>query len=355
MDLLTQYGADGRYRAEATIYPEWELARVIAQYRGKYRLVFDSGESLAEVSGRFRHEALRLSDYPAVGDFVMAERPQDGEAVIRCVLTRKSCFERPSVSNRNEMQTVAANADVVFICMSLNSNYNINRLERYLSVAWNSRAKPVVVLTKSDLCDDPEKAASDASHIAIDTDIVLTSSIDEQSVAQLRRYIEPGMTATFIGSSGVGKSTLINLLIGSDTMATGEIREDDGRGRHTTTGRELHLIPDGGVVMDTPGMRELGAESSDIERSFAEIEELAQKCRFADCTHTGEPSCAVLAAVEGGTLDARRLQNYLKLKKEAGYDGMSSQQIEGEKIRRMFGGKSAMKKQRDYFKSRNDE
>ncbi|MGE4354015.1 MAG: ribosome small subunit-dependent GTPase A [Oscillospiraceae bacterium] len=354
MNPLIKYGASERFLAEAALCPDLRLARVTAQYKDLYKIVTDEGETLAEVSGKFRYEADRLSDFPAVGDFVMAAygAPGSGNAVIHRVLQRKSVFARTAVGMDDEAQVVAANIDVVFICMSLNNDYNPSRLERYLSVAWDSRATPVVVLTKSDLCENLPVVLSEVSGIALGADVVAVSSFDRASGEKLLAYLTPGVTASFIGSSGVGKSTLINCLAGSELLKTSEIRQDD-KGRHTTTRRELIVLPQGGVVIDTPGMRELGVESADLGKSFSDIDELSDKCRFRDCTHTTEPGCAVRQALETGRLDRRRLENYRKLKREARYGSLSSRQIDEEKINTMFGGKAAMKQAKDFVKKKN--
>lgn len=347
------YGADARIFADAAQYPELYLARVIAQYQNLYKIIDAEGEALAEVSGKFRYEAAQPSDYPAVGDFVMTERTDEGKAVIRRVLARRTVFARRAAGRTDETQIVATNIDILFICMSLNNDYNLSRLERYLSVAWESGARPVIVLTKSDLREDVNAAVTEISAVAPGTDIVITSAYDRASCEKLRVYLKPGITASFVGSSGVGKSTLINCLTGNAALhATAEIRRD-GKGRHTTTRRELTLLAQGGIVIDTPGMREFGAQSVNLADAFSDIDQLAENCRFCDCTHTVEPGCAVLHAVETGLLDVRRLENYKKLKKEARYDGLTARQIEEEKINAMFGGKSAMKKMRDLAKEKN--
>jgi ribosome biogenesis GTPase len=319
---------------------------VTAQYKGTYRIIANNYEGLAEVSGKLRFDAKYLSDYPAVGDFVMAD---SRAAVIHRVLQRASSFER--ACGVNGTQVVAANIDIVFICMSLNNDYNLSRLERYLSVAWGSGATPVVVLTKSDLCDDPSIPFAEASTAAPGTDVVITSSFDN-SVQEIEKYLKQGITTSFIGSSGVGKSTLINCLAGEELFATSEIRQDD-KGRHTTTHRELVLLSGGSMVIDTPGIRELGVETVDLSKSFADIEELSHKCRFRDCNHISEPGCTVLEAIESGTLDARRLENYRKLELEAKYNSLNARQIEAAKIDTMFGGKAAMKKALGEIKKKN--
>jgi ribosome biogenesis GTPase len=353
LHLFTNYGAGERRLAEAALTPELRLARVLTQSKELYKIADEEGETLAEVSGKFRHDAKSPSEYPAVGDFVLAARAEEGgRAVIHRVLPRQSAFTRTAPGAEQDLQVVAANVDLVFLCMSLNNDYNPSRLERYLSVAWASGATPVIVLTKSDLCADLSSVLAEVASIAPGTDIVVTSSTDQDSCDRLLSYLKPGVTGSFLGSSGVGKSTLINRLAGEERLATSDIRRDD-KGRHTTTRRELLVLPQGGVVIDTPGMRELGVDAVDLSRSFADIEELAAKCRFRDCSHTAEPGCAVLQALSDGLLEERRFENYRKLKKEARYDGLSSRQIEAEKLEAMFGGKGAMKQARDFAKQKN--
>jgi ribosome biogenesis GTPase len=354
LNQLIRYGASERHLAEAVLYPMLFPAIVVSQYKDLYKLVTDVGECLAEISGKFRYEVTGLSEYPAVGDFVLVDRIQgnSGNAIIHRVLTRKSVFERTAVGDEHQTQVVAANIDTVFICMSLNNDYNLNRLERYLAVAWKSGATPVVVLTKADLCEDLPSVLIEISAVAPGTDVVATSSCDLASCDKLLPWLQPGMTASFIGSSGVGKSTLINRLMGEEILTTSEIRQDD-KGRHTTTRRELRILPQGGIVIDTPGMRELGVESVDLSKSFADIDDLASKCRFRDCTHSAEPDCAVRQALEAGTLSLRRLESYQKLKREARYDGLSFKQVEAQKLNTMFENVGGMKKARKFIRQNN--
>lgn len=353
MSFLSDYGVSERFIVESTLYPQYKLARVISQYKGGYKIIAESGEYFAEISGKFRYEVSQLSEYPAVGDYVMVNLPEsDGHAIIQNVLTRKSVFERTAVGITDQVQIVAANIDMLFICMSLNSNYNLNRLERYLAIAWDSRAIPVVILTKSDLCDDIAEKLSELQTVAPGVDVIVTSSFDEATVSELAGYLKKGITASFIGSSGVGKSTLINKLLGVDLQTTREIDKRD-KGQHTTTGRQMLLLPNGAIVIDTPGMRELGVERVDLAKSFIDIDELTKQCKFSDCTHTNEPGCAVRAAIMSGDIDERRLQNYLKLKRESKYDGLSSKEIEVKKFDAMFhevGGMKKAKKARHGFK-----
>ena len=295
-------------------------ARVITQEKGLYRLRCGEEERLAEVSGRFRYQALSPADYPAVGDYVTAVWPQDGSnATITGLFPRKSVFVRKAAGREVLEQVVAANIDTVFVCMSLNNNFSLRRLERYLATAWDSGAAPVVVLTKADLCNDLPARLAEVGSAAAGADIVAVSSLTGD-IAPVLPYLQPGRTVAFLGSSGVGKSTLINRLLGREALATAATGTDD-KGRHTTTHRELLALPCGAFVIDTPGMRELGMweHGAGIDSTFADITDLTARCRFADCTHTREPGCAVLAALQDGTLDEERWASYRKLKAESDF------------------------------------
>lgn len=348
MSQLSDYGVSERFLTEANSYPDYRLARVVAQYRGKYKVVTERGELPAEVSGKLRYDTKELAQYPTVGDYVMIDE-QTELAVIHRVLSRKSLFVRKAVGAVGQAQPVASNVDTVFLCMSLNRNFSLNRMERYLSIAWDSGATPVIVLTKSDLCEDLDRAISQIEQISCFSDVIALSMFDDDICEKFLPYFKDNHTCAFIGSSGVGKSTLINRLLGTSDIATQEIGKGD-KGRHTTTGREMFPCPLGGVVIDTPGMREMGVESADVSKTFADIEELAKRCRFRDCTHTNEPGCAVLEAVESGELDSRRLESYHKLEHESGYDGLSSKEIEVKKSERMFKDVGGMKNVRRFAK-----
>jgi len=347
-------GITDRFTQEAALYEGLFIGRISSQSKDLYHVITDFGEIHAEVSGRFRFEAERSCDYPAVGDFVMLDRTDDknGNAIIHKVLTRKSCFERKAAGTGNDTQVVAANIDFVFLCMSLNQDFNLRRLERYLSIAWNSGAAPVILLTKSDLCDNLQQLLSKVSAIAVGADVIVASSISEAGYQPIIEFLKPGKTAAFMGSSGVGKSTLINRLAGSELLATAEIRSDDGKGRHTTTKRELLVLPNGSIVIDTPGMRELGIENADFSKAFSDIDELAKQCRFHNCSHSREPGCEVKKAIQQGLLSIERLDNYRKLKRETDYEGLNSRRIEEEKINAMFGSKAEMKQMKKYLNTK---
>jgi len=281
--------------------------------------VTEAGELLAETTGKLRYEAQSRADLPAVGDWVALKKRADQEyARIHAVLPRFSKFTRKTAGTKTEEQVVGANIDTVLLVTALNQDFNPRRIERYLTVAWNSGAHPVVVLSKADLCEDVASKVAAIEAISNGAPVHAISAKRGPGVEVLQTYCQPGQTVAVLGTSGVGKSTLINRLLGFDRQKVKEVRETDERGQHTTRHRELILLPTGGLVLDTPGMRELQLWETDegVEQVFSDIEEIAAHCRFSNCQHTTEPGCAIRAALADGTLAASRFENYLKLQQE---------------------------------------
>jgi len=300
--------------------------RVVVEHRDAYRIETEAGERFGALAGRLRHQAERRSDLPAVGDFVAirlsGSSDGDGPAVVEAVLPRRTAFVRRAAGAHSDDQVIAANIDTIFVVTGLDHDFNVRRIERYLAAVWESGASPVVLLNKSDLCTDVGQKIDDVRAVAIGVDVHVVSALTADGIAALAAYWREGATVGFVGSSGVGKSTLLNRLLGRDVQATAGVREHDSRGRHTTTHRELFVLPQGGLVIDTPGMREFTLSDADdgLDAVFADIDQLAAHCRFNDCAHLAEPECAVRDAVERGEISADRLAAYRKLLKELRYE-----------------------------------
>ena len=293
-------------------------ARVIEEHRRLWRVRDAVGERTAEVTGKLYHDAEGKGDLPAVGDWVaLRARPGEERATIVRVLRRKSKFSRKVAGDVTGEQVVAANVDTVFVAFSLNRDLNLRRLERYLAMAWESGAQPVVLLTKTDLVDDVQAFLAKVDEVTLGSvPVHAVSARTGEGIDELRAWLQPNRTAVLLGSSGVGKSTIVNSLVGEELLPTQEVREDDQMGRHTTTHRELILVPTGGVVLDTPGIRELQLWDADLEQTFGDIEEIARRCRFSDCAHDQEPGCAIREALAEGVLSRERWLSYQKLQRE---------------------------------------
>jgi ribosome biogenesis GTPase len=327
MDLhLLGWNAHWRDLFQPYVSQHLAPGRVAVEHRDAYRIETEHGERAGALAGRLRHHATRRSDLPAVGDFVAVRiSDTDGPAIVDAVLPRRTAFVRRAAGDRPDDQVIAANIDTVFVMLGLDLDFNVRRVERYLAAVWESGATPVVLLNKADVCaDEKDKAGKveDVRRVAIGVDVHALSALTADGLDAIRPYLQEGLTAGVVGSSGVGKSTLLNRLLGHDTQITSPVREHDSRGRHTTTHRELFVLPGGGIVIDTPGMREfqLSQDNAGVESVFADIEALAAECRFADCAHRQEPGCAVREAAASGQLDAGRLASYEKLLKELRYE-----------------------------------
>ena len=338
---LTEYGATAQ-----PVVTGLALARVVATSHDHYLIMTETGQLAATLSGRLMNLATTATDWPTVGDWVQVRlpaNPADG-AVIERLTARQTVFTRKVAGRRSSEQLVAANIDTLLLCMALDANFNLRRLERYLAVAAASGANAVIVLTKADQTTTLPEQLTAVATVAGTTPVVVCDATQPGGLSELTALMQPRLTYAFLGSSGVGKSTLINRLAGSDALATQAVRAADAHGRHTTTARQLLRLPNGSLVIDTPGMRELGVIDADVDASFADIQALAQGCKFRDCTHHTEPGCAVQAAVASGELTAARLASYQSLKAEQAVNlALRGKARENAKIARMFGSKKQMK------------
>jgi ribosome biogenesis GTPase len=333
--------------------PGVEPARVSLEHTHIYRVITPGAEHLARVAGRLRHDATGRADFPAVGDWVVLEpAPLGGDARILAVLPRATHFSRRAAGNPTEEQVVAANIDVVFLVSGLDHDFNPRRIERYLVTAWDSGAAPIIVLNKADLVEDAGAFVAAVAAIAPGVPVLAVSAKAPDSLAALREHLARGRTAALLGSSGVGKSSIANTLIGEEVLRTNVVRESDSRGRHTTTGRQLVLLPGGGILIDTPGMRELQLwdPSESVTGAFSDIDALAEGCRFRDCRHATEPGCAVAAAAAAGTLPVARLESFRKLQGEQAF--LATQQDERARIEQKRAGRIGAKALRKRLKDK---
>ncbi|MGL1893302.1 MAG: ribosome small subunit-dependent GTPase A [Spirochaetaceae bacterium] len=295
------------------------IGRIVKESRHLYEIETEQGRYSGKVSGHFVFTAINRADYPTIGDWVAVKLDQD-TAVIEKLIERKSSFSRKRAGNEIEEQVIAANIDYIFLVFGLEGgrNYSEGAVERFLTRAWDSGASPIIVLNKSDICENTADFIYKTELIAAGTPIYLTSAIDGSGLDDLRKYLKPGKTIAFTGFSGVGKSALINALCGVEIMRTGSIRDDDKKGKHTTTHKELILLDDGSILIDSPGLKELQlwGDEDTLDSTFEDISEFADLCKFSDCSHNGEPGCQVQRALDSGELDKDRYNRYLKMKKE---------------------------------------
>jgi ribosome biogenesis GTPase / thiamine phosphate phosphatase len=329
-------------------------ARVVAQSRGVWRVAGNFGESAAEATGKLRLAAEEGADWPAVGDWVAAElQDQGGAAMIREVLPRRSQFVRKMAGKKFAEQVIAANVETALLVSALDGDFNPRRVERYLAQCWESGAKPVIILNKADACECLEERVDEIEKVARGVPVCAVSAKTAQGFEELVRYLGRGQTLVLLGSSGVGKSTIVNRLLGRDLQEVEQVRESDSRGRHTTTGRQLFALPGGALLMDTPGLRELQLWDANegISQTFAEIEAFAARCRFTNCTHGREPGCAVQAAIQTGALDLGRLENWRKVQRELEFlerkNDPEARQNERQRIKRLMRGVRQMYRDRE--------
>lgn len=319
----------------------FSVARVASEHKGLYEVINQNNRFLARVTGKQMFDACSREDYPAVGDWVLITELDEKQALIHAILPRKTIIKRKKgdKNNRVEVQVIGANIDVAFIVESINRDYSLNRFERYLAIIEDQEIKPVIILNKIDLVSKKELdlITSQIKERFNDVDIILTSTLNDNGLKELKLFIEKGKTYCFLGSSGVGKSSLINKLIGEDIIKTGSISNYSDRGKHVTTSRQMYILQNKGIVIDNPGIREVGMAdvSLGIDNLFDEIYELGKKCKYNDCTHVNEPGCEVLKALKQDRLDKDKYNNYINLKKESEHYELSD--IEKRKRNRNFG------------------
>lgn len=355
--MLLSYGwTDDRQRDFLNFEQEGlEPARVLEQQRSLYRVITEDGELNAQLAGRLVFEA-PPGALPVAGDWVAIDaRRNEGGATIHHVLPRASVVRRKPPHGL--VQTIAANIDIAFLVAALNGDFNMRRIERYLALARESGAAPVILLTKADLCANIAARVADVERVAGDAPVHALSAMARIGLTEVARFLRPGKTAALLGSSGAGKSTLVNALAGEDVMATATISGDGKRGRHTTTHRELFLLPSGALLLDSPGMRELSVAGAEVgvSASFEEVEAIAAQCRFRDCTHDAEPGCSVRAALESGDLDGARWRSYQKLQRELAFEARKTDSLARQAHHRVWAQHARNYRARKKHRDRQDD
>jgi ribosome biogenesis GTPase len=352
---LPQLGWSSFFEEQAEVCARGDLriARIVEQQRALYT-VDGEFEGLAEVSGRLRHDAVAAADFPVVGDWVLVAAAEGADrALIHTRLPRCSTISRKAAGRGSDEQVIAANVATLFVVTAFAGDLNPRRVERYLTTVWDAGAVPVVVVNKSDLSGDSAAAIVDLRRRLPLVDVVAVSALSDEGLAPLMPYVRATTTVALVGSSGVGKSTIVNRLVGRDRQKVRSVSESDGRGRHTTTARQLIVLPGGGLLIDTPGMRELEpwADTEAVDGAFDDIAAAAAGCRFADCTHTTEPDCQVLAQVADGVIAADRLDNYRKLLRELAFEARKHDKAASANVKRRW--KHLHKAQRDMYRLKN--
>lgn len=313
-------------------FSDFSVARVIAEYKEAYKVKNENGEFLAKITGKQIFKALGREDYPAVGDWVLITQADSEHAVINEILPRQTIIKRKfgdknKSGEKNDVQIIATNIDTGFVIESVDRDYNLNRFERYFSLLSDGGVKGVIILNKTDLLSEKEKEnkLNELRNRFPDIDVIFTSTVENKGIEELKNYITKGQTYCFLGSSGVGKSSLINKLIGEEVIVTSDISSYSDRGKHTTTGRQMYFLDNGGIVIDNPGIREVGMLDilAGVDGFFEEISSLGKKCKYSNCTHMHEPGCVVLEAKDSGIINEDKYENYTNLKKEAEYYDMS--------------------------------
>lgn len=353
--FLQQLGLDAGILSQFESYAAQglALARVAVVIRDAYRVYTAEGEYHAEPSGALLYGAISRAELPAVGDWAAIRIIGDGEAIVHTVLPRRTKFSRRAAGTREDEQVMAANVDTALIVCGLDGDFNIRRIERYLTLVHESGAAPVIVLSKADLCEDTDQRIREVRTAARGTPVVPISSVSDDGIAQLLPFIATGKTFVLLGSSGAGKSTLLNRLLGEERQRTAAVRESDSRGRHTTTHRELVILPSGAILIDTPGMRELQlwAQRESLDQTFDEIAVLAARCRYRDCAHMSENGCAVRQALESGELDAARFESYQKLGREIRHHELMTDRTAAQVQKQQW--KAIHKAMKVHYKMRN--